>query len=241
MDMYQFGLNTELVYEGSTIGYNANLIRFSHCCSEQIHDLTYCMNCYHCSHLFGCVGIRHAKYCILNKQYTKKDYEQMVLRIIEHMKSSGEWGEFYPAGLSSFGYNETTAALYFPLAKEEALSRGFNWRDEDVKSSFTGNPPELPDSIDDVDDRVTDWVLKCESSSKRYKITAQELAFYRRVRAPLPRHCFEQRHKHRIARRNPRSLFDRSCDSCRAPVVSVFSSARKETVYCERCFQQALS
>ena len=40
---------------------------------------------------FGCVGLKHAQYCILNKQYTKDEYEEMVPRIIEHMIKMGEW------------------------------------------------------------------------------------------------------------------------------------------------------
>jgi hypothetical protein len=31
------------------------------------------------------------QYCILNKQYTKEEYEELVPKIIEHMKKTGEW------------------------------------------------------------------------------------------------------------------------------------------------------
>jgi hypothetical protein len=39
------------------------------------------------------------------------------------MKSTGEWGEFFPLSLSLFGYNETVAQDYFPLAQEEAIQK----------------------------------------------------------------------------------------------------------------------
>jgi len=37
------------------------------------------------------------------------------------MMKTGEWGEFFPASLSPFGYNETVAQEYFPLSREEVL------------------------------------------------------------------------------------------------------------------------
>jgi hypothetical protein len=39
------------------------------------------------------------------------------------MKSTGEWGEFFPLPLSPFGYNETVAQDYFPLTSEEAIEK----------------------------------------------------------------------------------------------------------------------
>jgi hypothetical protein len=40
------------------------------------------------SHLFGCIGLRNQQYCILNKQYTKEEYEKTVALIIEHMQQT---------------------------------------------------------------------------------------------------------------------------------------------------------
>jgi hypothetical protein len=71
---------------------------------------------------FGCVGLHdNEQYCIFNKQYTKEQYEELVPKIIEHMQKAGEWGEFFPASLSPFGYNETHAQEYYPMTREEAL------------------------------------------------------------------------------------------------------------------------
>lgn len=44
-----------------------------------------------CSDCFGCSGLRNKKYCILNKQYTKDEYETLIPKIIEHMTNTGEW------------------------------------------------------------------------------------------------------------------------------------------------------
>src|SRR3989344_2422305 len=86
------------------------------------HDVRYGFNCYNSDNLFGCIGLRKKQYCILNKQYTKEEYEKLVPRIIEHMNSMPyidqkgrvyKYGEFFPPELSPFAYNETIAQEYF--------------------------------------------------------------------------------------------------------------------------------
>jgi hypothetical protein len=39
---------------------------------------------------FGCVNMKNVEYCIFNKQYTKKEYEIQVAKIISHMQETGE-------------------------------------------------------------------------------------------------------------------------------------------------------
>ena len=79
-----------------------------------------------CNHIFWCIGLRNKSYCIFNKQYTKEEYETLVPKIIEHMKQTGEWGEFFDTSLSPFGYNETVANEYYPLSEEEATKNDLN-------------------------------------------------------------------------------------------------------------------
>lgn len=68
---------------------------------------------------FGCIGLKHAQYCILNKQYTKEQYEQLVPKIIGHMRKTGEWGKSFPEKISPFKYAETVANDFFPLEKSK--------------------------------------------------------------------------------------------------------------------------
>jgi hypothetical protein len=67
--------------------------------------------------------VRGKEYCILNKQYSKEEYEALVPKIIEHMRTTGERGEFFDPSLSAFGYNETAAQDYFSLSRDAALAR----------------------------------------------------------------------------------------------------------------------
>lgn len=77
-----------------------------------------------CSNIFGCSNLRNKKYCILNKQYTRTEYEELLPRIIEHMKSNNEWGEFFPTSISPFPYNDSVAQEYFPLTETEVTKQG---------------------------------------------------------------------------------------------------------------------
>lgn len=107
----------------SLIGYG---YRFTNYCRDST-DLFYCDNCYSCKNCFGCIGLRGKQYCVMNKQYSKEEYEELVPRIIEHMQKANQWGEFFPAKYSLFGYNETLANVMSPLEKEQALQMGFRW------------------------------------------------------------------------------------------------------------------
>jgi hypothetical protein len=39
--------------------------------------------------LFGCIGLRHEEYCILNKKYSKEEFESLRVKIIEYMGKTG--------------------------------------------------------------------------------------------------------------------------------------------------------
>ncbi|PIZ71467.1 hypothetical protein COY07_04875 [Candidatus Peregrinibacteria bacterium CG_4_10_14_0_2_um_filter_43_11] len=185
---------------------------------------------------FGCVSMKRGQYCILNKQYTKEEYERMVERIVEHMVKTGEWGQFFPPEYSLFGYNETLAYDYFPLSKEEVLERGWKWRDDMGAKSYKGPLVEIPDLISDTSDDICDKILICEVSGKPYKIIPQEFAFYRRFSIPLPRRCPDVRYYDRLALRNPCYLWNRECAKCKKPIQTSYAPERPETVLCEECY-----
>jgi hypothetical protein len=239
MDTDQFGLNIEKVYESSIIGYNCQLVSFCHMCKEEVSDIFYCVDCYHSNNLFGCTGLRHKKYCILNKQYTKEEYEKLVPRIIEHMGETGEWGEFFPIILSHFAYNETHAQDYYPLTKEEALNKGFEWHDKDPKE-YLPSDYKIPDDINDLSDNIIAEVLACKDCGKNYRIIQQEFNYYKKQGIPVPNKCHDCRHRDRFRKRNPRKLFDRTCDKCSDAIKTTYSQGRPEKVYCERCYLEEI-
>lgn len=236
MDVSSFGEKIERVYESGTIGLNATNIKFSHGVVNNCYNIDYSIFCRGSNDLFGCVGIKRASYVILNKQYSKEEYESLKKKIIEHMKNTGEWGEFFPAHLSPHGYNETMAQEYFPMSKEEAKIQNFNWYEDNKVNSFSGSKVELPEDIEKTDKSITQQILSCASCKKNYKITNFELNFYFSNKIPAPELCFECRHKLRFSLKNPRALWDRQCQKCSAAVKTSYAPNRPEKVYCEACY-----
>jgi len=199
-------------------------------------NVLYSDQIYHSKNIFGCTGLKRREYCILNKQYSKEEYEQIVPKIIEHMKKTDEWGQFFPVKYSPFGYNESLSSEYFPLSEQEVKERGWNWHKDDASAVYQGVAPQIPDHIQEVPENITEAILKCEASDKLYKIMPQELKFYRQMGLPIPHRSPQQRHKDRMSLRPPRQLWNRECDACGAKVQSPYSLERPERIYCEGCY-----
>lgn len=216
MDVYSWGLSAEQCYECCEVG--ANSVNVKYCVTSFTgSDLLYCFNTFSSSHCFGSTALKHKKFCIFNKQYSEEDYHALKARIIEHMKNTGEWGEFFPMSIAPFAYNHTIAQDYYRLSKEEALALGARWADE-------SHPAPTPDA------------LICANSGRPFRLTAQEKAFYQRQNIPTPTLCFQERNKARIARRLPRQLHARACSKCAAPIKTPYAPERPERVYCQSCY-----
>ncbi len=242
-DVYRWGHPAELCYECMGVGEGVANLLFCMCCWGNCSALLYCAYCTSCRDCFGCVGLRHNSYCIFNKQYTKEEYEKLVPQLIELMQERKEWGEFHSANLSPYGYNHSIAQDFFPLTKQQALAKGFAWSDlesppPEAKKTIAAS--QLPDDSADIPDDVLNWAIECGSTGKPFKINKQELEFYRRMKLPLPRLHPEERHKRRMALRNPRRLWERTCAKCSDPVVTSFAPDRPEIVVCEKCYLEAV-
>lgn len=211
-------------------------------------DLSYCDICMNnCKNCFGSIGLQHKEYCILNKQYSKEEYEALIPKIIEHMRGNGEWGEFFPIKYSPFPYNVTEACDNYPLSKEDCIKAGYRWREKD-KRDYQPQSYQIPDDIKDIANKITDEILACAGCGKNYKIIPQELYFYRNAGLPVPRKCFDCRHKDRLKLKNPRVLYDRRCDKCGCdirttyppPSVPARAGDSPWIVYCEKDYLESL-
>ena len=244
-------------YEGAVVDHSQ--LNFFGVFSVKSQDLRYTQHCHSSKHLFGCVGLKSAKYCIFNKEYTKEEYEKLVPKIIEQMNkmpyidnvgNSYAYGEFYPIELSPFGYNETNAPEVTPLTKEEALKNGYNWQDDIQKTlgKETLKPDDIPDSINNVDDSILNEVLSCIECERNYKIVPSELIFYRKMNIPIARKCFFCRHGERIKNRKQFKLWHRSCmckqndhshgeGECKIEFETPYNPDGPELIYCEKCYQ----
>lgn len=135
------GFLANYCYEVVDTGDNGTRNLFS-VITHSCQNTNYTYACKSSQDLFGCVGLRSKRYCILNKQYTKEEYEALVPKIIAHMDEMPyidkkgrvyKYGEFFPTELSPFAYNETIAQEYYSKTKEEILELGYRWREADKK------------------------------------------------------------------------------------------------------------
>ncbi|MDC0357435.1 hypothetical protein OAO01_01340 [Oligoflexia bacterium] len=241
MDVHIWGDGIQLVYNSAVIGDKCFNILCSYYVASGCSDVAYSFYCIRgCSDLFGCAALQRAKYCILNKEYSKEDYEELRTRIVAHMRETGEWGKFFPPTISPFGYNETLAPLYFPLEQDEVLQRGWKWSDYDapVAAKKTIPSSELPDDARDVDDSILEHAILCEVSGRPFKLVTHELNFYKTHKLPLPRRHPDQRHLDRFQLKFPYRLWERECQQCQAPLLCNYAPDRPEILYCTECYQK---
>ena len=170
------------------------------------------------------------------------------------MKMDREYGEFFPASLSPFCYNESVAQDEFPLARDAALANGLQWQESLTKTEGKETLLETPDDINDIADGILNEVLACSSCTRNYRITRQELQFYRQHQIPVPRSCFFCRLKQLYKERGPVRLWARQCmcdykihqnfsshshhkdGACPNKFETPYAPARPEIVYCEQCY-----
>jgi hypothetical protein len=277
-DYSNWGAGAEMIYEGISCGSGAQNIKFSWLAQENVHDFSYTMTCSQGSqNLFGCVGLRKKEYCILNKQYTKEEYEILVPKLIEHMNNMPyidkkgrvyKYGEFFPSEFSPWAYNETLAQEYFPLTKEEAISRGYRWHEtesKDYKPTILAGAQ--PNDIKETKDEIINEIFECmhkgscnQGCTKAFRITQNELSFYKKIGVPIPTLCPACRTLERLKMRLGVKLYDGVCmcagvssqnseykntvlhshgeNKCGNTFKTGHDPKDGEIIYCEQCYQQ---
>ncbi len=228
------GAGAELVYEGQTVGERAHSVMFSSHVWDGASDIAYSDACMQSHNLFGCAGLRHAEYCILNKQYSKDEYRLFRQKIIGHMQETGEWGEFFPINISPFCYNETRAYEWYPLSKEEVLGRGGKWYEPAAGDRPIATLKKVPVNLVDAQESICDELISCNDCGAAFKIQRAEFRLYLKQSLPLPDQCHNCRHKERIATLNPQKLNHVKCFRCAVELLSTFDAKHK--VVCEQCW-----
>ena len=222
------------------------------------YDSFYSELCMNSHDMLGCVGLKKAEYSIFNCRYDKAGYERMRDKIIEHMKRTGEWGEFFPASLSLFAYNESVAQDYFPLSEVEAIERGSKWYyrpKRDYKISM--NSGDIPETIQETGDHILQETIGCVSQESvetknkytncttAFRITEAELGLYRKMNIPIPQKCSPCRRQDRMAMRNPRRLQHRTCQcagkSSEYEIYSNISSHFHGSSHCPNEFETSFA
>jgi hypothetical protein len=216
-----WGENMELHYETCDAGRNSSNMKFIFACSSGSRNIEYSTRLVNCSDCFGCVGLKKKQYCILNKQYEKEKYFEMVEKIKHQMNETPyidkrgveyKYGEFFPVEFSPFGYNNSIAIQHFEMTKDKAMQNGYPWIEIDRGNYLiTKSAKDLPNSIHDADNSILKEIIECENCSSAYRILENEFIFYKKENLPLPTICDDCRFNRRIQDRLKIQLYERSC------------------------------
>ncbi|MFA6189893.1 MAG: hypothetical protein WC711_00020 [Candidatus Staskawiczbacteria bacterium] len=264
-DYSTWGAGAEMMYECTMCGIGANNIKFCIECWSEVMNLEYCLYCQSSSDLFGCVGLRSKQYCILNKQYTKEEYEALVPKIKKQMEEMPykdaqgieyRYGEFFPPVFSNIFYNHSFAYEYFPITKDEAKEKGYLWKEDNKRGyAFTIKSTDLPDDIKETPNSIVNEIISCEewesspdeamhhNCTEVFRILPAELEFYKHFSLPVPRKCPNSRYYDLIKWRNPMKFYHRKCmkEGCNNEFETSYAPDRPEIVYCEACYNNEVA
>jgi len=199
--------------------------------------------CLECEYCFGCVGLKKKKYCILNKQYTKDQYQALKDEIVSNMQERGEYGKFLPYSMSAGPFNFSNSFIYFPeTKKEDILALGGYWEDID-ESHIEGMPTsDLPDHIKDVPDTIITQALICPETGWRFNIAQNELIFYKENNIPLPRYHFDVRTKNSLKYLTVLQSYPYTCFYCEKDIQAYYLSEwNYQKIACEECYKQNIA
>ena len=150
------------------------------------------------------------------------------------------YGEFFPAELSPFAYNETVAQHHFPLSLQNARAHGYAWNSEEVSHHVpTIKSSDIPQTIADVDDDILSEILACKETGRAFRIVQQELIFYKKMNVPLPDVHPEIRYQKRLKQRNPYKLWKRTTEDG-VEVMTPYAPDRPEKIYSEEGYQKLI-
>ena len=267
MDTYS-GAKAELLYEVTATTKGSSNCHFCVRVHSGSRDCEYSWFLQNCSNCFGCVSLVNKEYCIFNVQYSKEEYLELLSEIKSKMIKDKEYGEFFPLYMSPFPYNDTVAYEYFPHDQTWAIARNMKWGDFEEKNyKITISSENIPNGIKDVEDSLVNEVISCEHSgncehgcTKAFRITEDEISFYKRRDIPLPRKCPNCRYYRRLLYRNPTILRNTVCmcggeslsndiykntvphehgaGPCNKEISTTISADSDTIIYCDQCYKQ---
>ncbi len=185
------------------------------------------MECYDCENCFGCVGLRHKKFCILNKQYDEVTYWTLVDQIKTQMMKQGEYGQPIPAKFAPVYFPESAASKLY-LADDQfgqqAQAQMFDPESEGaigqelMAAKEVKEISELPDEAKDL----TGWAsvpLYDPVFKRRFSLLAPEVALYQELNIAPPSEHFIVRVRKLFNAMNSGVFVEDHCAVCQKSIT----------------------
>lgn len=242
----EWGYNVSVIKGGSNVVGCYNTVLSS--------DIYFSENLVSCNDCIGCIGLNKKSFCILNKQYSKEEYEKIKSELLEYWRTNDQLASPMPQDLACFAYNESPAQDYYPSDRETAIKFDFKWQDNmpGTHGKETLQPQDIADDIHDVNESICKEILTCIQCQRNYKIIKPEFDLYKKLALPVPRQCFDCRHRARLKILGIRRLFHRTCTcnlsehshpgTCQNSFVTIHKEGEMpEKVFCESCYQKEVA
>ncbi|MBI2631217.1 hypothetical protein HYW73_03340 [Candidatus Nomurabacteria bacterium] len=233
-----FTWNTENSGNNGTVDGGYQIKHSAHSVAKYSEYLDNCIDVENC---FGCIGLRKKKYCILNRQYTKEEYEKLKNKIISDM--GDEYGEFLPYSVGICDYNLSAGVLYFPkTTKEEIVEQGGYWSEEDFSSKDGILSTELTDEMKDTDSSVCGQALICPITRYRFNISQSEFEFHKNRNFALPREHFDRRMLEPARKMVVLKSSPYKCFYCKKDIMAYYPPEwGYQKIACEECYKQHIA
>jgi len=228
-DHLHYGIKAQLLYETLQVGNQASNIMACWFVITDVMNAAYSIWGIGVKDVFGTVGLKKKRFCILNKQYSEGDYYALREKIIAQMNSMPyrdsigreyRFGDFFPSEFSPFSYQISTAHELFPLSDLAVGKEGFrSYSLGRLNPAVTVKVGAIQEFVGKALNSLSKEIFECEHKgscnercSTGFKMTISELAFYQQMGLPLPRLCPNCRHYQRLKKRNSLQLWERQCD-----------------------------
>ncbi|MFH0769853.1 MAG: hypothetical protein V1926_00575 [Candidatus Peregrinibacteria bacterium] len=227
----------QLCYCTSLAQDDAYMAKF--CCNiTQSRFMEYSVHCFQCQHCFGCCGLVGKKYHIFNKPFPEADYEREKQRIIAAMKSTGEYGKFFPGHFAANPYEESIAGFYWPLTAEQGRKLGLRMRErEEERAAGARDASEVPDCSDQADESITSAPYWDPVAKRPFQILQEDILFAQDLGVPLP-YTYYMRRLQENFRLIPfdGTLRDVACGKCQKQTQTGWLKEYDGRILCEECY-----
>lgn len=240
MDVLFSGGYSHHLYGTINIGSHSSGVRFS-VSSKFCTDCEFIFNSKNLTNCFMCFGLQNKSYCILNTQYSEDEYYKIVDIIKSEMLTRGEYSDPLGFEFAAQAYNFSLSAIPYPLSSEEIKVLGGYSADE-PDTNATGitvlKASDVPDVIDAVSDDILEEAIACSATGRPFRIVSTELAFYRRMKLPIPvvHPSVRLEDQYRMAQHG--KTYKTTCVHCGTIIDSMFDPNDGFVLYCETCFQR---
>ena len=162
--------------------------------------------------------------------------------LIEFMKNTGEYGDFFPFEFAPCPYQDSISGYYWPLSEDDMKHLGMWSTPPETREKGSCKPiSELPDNADDMPAELLQVGFWDDIASKPFQVFPEDVAFSKKTNTPLPYTNFIRRLQENF-RWMPfdGTLKDAVCMDCKAHVKTSWGPEYHHNLLCDTCYDKRI-